>query len=207
MLRGEPATSPSLHCIRGWDDYWWPDSALFTCAARSAALSTLTTLARTKPPPDRPCACLLRPQLRQLPRSDGSSCRFCMCGNGDWSSRLCAVRHGPLGLAASGIPPKGCRTKGCRTRRLPKQGCRSKYIFLIGFNMNICGTVGASFAPFPPSSRSTVAPPDTQTLSMHNNHRISQQPVALGLSAQQSAQQSAVSTAATTVNCYSSCQR
>ena len=77
-MRGEPATSSSLHCIRGWDDYWWPDSALFTRAARSAALSTLTTLARTKPPPDRPRACLLRLQLRQLPRSEGSSCRFCL---------------------------------------------------------------------------------------------------------------------------------
>ena len=101
MLRGEPATSPSLHCIRGWDDYWWPDSALSTRAARSAALSTLTTLARTKPPPDRPRACLLRLQLRQLPRSEGSSCRFCLCGNNDWGSQLCVVRHGPLGLAAS----------------------------------------------------------------------------------------------------------
>ena len=119
------------------------------------------------------------------------------------------VNNAPFchGIPPKGCRTKGCRTKGCRTRRLPKQGCRSKYIFLIGFNMNICGTVGASFAPFPPSSRSTVAPPDTQILSMHNNHRISQQPVALGLSAQQSAQQSAVSTAATTVNCYSSCQR
>ena len=73
----------------------------YSLAQRGALLSILATLARTKPPPDRPCACLLRPQLRQLPRSDGSSCRFCMCGNGDWSSRLCAVRHGPLGLAAS----------------------------------------------------------------------------------------------------------
>ena len=71
MLRGEPATSPSLHCIRGWEDSRQSDYALFTCAARSAALSSLTTLLAL---PDRPRACLLRPPLRQLPRSDGSSC-------------------------------------------------------------------------------------------------------------------------------------